>query len=363
MRKFYKGLVPICLLLCICMGLSVYALRIYWFYDRNDVEVINQLIEEAHLQIPKNVPERCDWFCTWSEKTPKKIVRLYQPDFIENRRVYETVDFSKLSGLVDLSWYTYKTKTLILPENIKSLSCEGSNIEEIDFSCAKNLKFIDCSGNNLRVLDLSGMTELEVLYCDNNQLKKLSLPDSKKLRFINCRENQLEEVLLPDSDFLEFVGCQQNQLTSLNVSHLLALKDLYCAHNQLSELDVTGLSALEYFDCSDNKITELTVQDLPNLHYLYCQNNPLRQLDIAHLPTLKMLYCSDERGRLYLNDGIEIVSFDYLSRMVTVKAESPDGKWLGGITGLPDGIELVNNTATFPMSWMVVELTPRFWEK
>ena len=59
---------------------------------------------------------------------------------------------------------------------------------------------------------------------------------------------------------------------------------------------------------------------------------------------------------------MKLISFDYPSRTVTVKAEPPAGKYLGGITGLPEGTEIIDNTATFQLTWSAVNLTPRYWD-
>ena len=69
MREWNNGLVIICLLLCICVGLTGYAVQTQFVYDQRDVAVINQLIEENNLNIPKNLPH--EWnngisIC-WSE--------------------------------------------------------------------------------------------------------------------------------------------------------------------------------------------------------------------------------------------------------------------------------------------------------
>ncbi len=362
MKQLYKGLVPFCIVLCVCLVLSAFALRTYWLYDRNDVEVINQLIEENNLEFDKNTPEDWKQFVKWNDNFPKRIVYMHQPDYTHERRSYNVVDFSNLTELKDLHWYVYKTNKLVLPENLERLSCNETEIDEIDFSRAAKLKSIECMRCNLKSLDLSGMTELEVLYCGENKLTRLNLSDCENLMWLHCRDNQLQELILPETaPYLSMMDCQNNQLKKLDVTGLTSVRDLHCSNNQLTALEVKNLSNLEWLTCDDNQITELTIENLPKLTHLYCKNNPLEELNIADVPSLEMLHCSEERGRIALNDGIELISFDYPSRTVTVKAEPPAGKWLGGITGLPEGTEIIDNTATFQLTWSVVDLTPRYW--
>ena len=194
MKQLYKGLVPLCVVLCVCLGLSAFALRTYWLYDRNDIEVINQLIAENNLDISQNVPEEWNYFVMWNDSFPKRIVYMHQPDYTTVRKSYDVVDFSGLTELTDLHWVVHKTNVLVLPENLEQLTCEESGLEEIDVSRAKKLKSINCIRNNLKSLDLSGMTELEMLYCGENQLTSLNLSESEKLRYLYCEDNQLQEL-------------------------------------------------------------------------------------------------------------------------------------------------------------------------
>ncbi len=361
MKQLYKSLVPLCVVLCVCLGLSDFALRTYGAYDKNDVAVIQQLIEKNNLDYPKYRPTEWDFMC-WSETMPKRIIYMHQPDYGHEKRSYDVVDFSELTELKDLRWYVYKTNTLILPENLELLSCNETEIDKIDFSRAKKLKSIQCMMNNLRSLDLLGMTELEILYCGENQLASLNLSDCENLRWLYCEGNQLLELVLPESAPLQMLNCHSNQLKEIDVTGLTSLRDLHCSNNQLTSLDISNLPNLEAVTCNDNQIVNLTAENLPKLTHLYCKNNPLEVLHIANLPALEMLHCSEERGRIVLHGGAELLSIDYPTRTVTVKAEPPAGKYLGGITGLPEGVEIVDNTATFQLTWSVVDLAPRYWD-
>lgn len=362
MKWLSKGLIPLCIVLCFCLGLSVFALRTYWLYDRNDVEVINQLIEENNLEFDKNTPEDWKQFVKWNDDFPKRIIDLWQPDYTHEIRVYDVVDFSELTELRKLHWTVYKTNVVITPANLIELHCEESGIEKIDTSKSQKLRTINCMGNNLKSLDLSEMKELEVLYCDANQLKKLNLSACENLLWLYCNDNQLKELILPKTAlYLSLINCQDNQLKKLDVTGCPRLRDLHCGNNQLEALELRDLPNLEFVSCDANQITGLTAENLPALTHLYCQNNPLEYLNICEVPSLEMLHCSEERGRIVLHDNIEFLSFDYPSRTATVKAEPPAGKWLGGITGLPEGTEIIDNTATFQLTWSVVDLTPRYW--
>lgn len=363
MKQLYKGLIPLCVVLCVCLGLSDFTLRTYGPYHHNDMKVIQRLIDENNLKYPKYQPSKWD-FLSWSETMPKRIVHMHQPDYVGEMRTYDIVDFSELSELKNLHWYVYKTNTLILPENLETLNCTESIIEEVDFSQSKKLKEIICARNNLKSLDLSGMAELEILHCYENQLTSLDLSECGKLRELYCEENQLEELILFESaPYLSRINCQNNQLKKLDVTDCPQLLDLHCGNNQLEALELRDLPNLEFVSCDANQITGLTAENLPALTHLYCKNNPLEELNIADVPSLEMFHCSEERGRIVLNDGIELISFDYPSRTVTVKAEPPAGKYLGGITGLPEGTEIVDDTATFQLTWSVVDLTPRYWDE
>lgn len=318
MKRRWKLGIAIVLLCCFAVAMAG-CFGQFFTYDRNDVAVINKIIEENELSIRKNKPS--EWnFVLWTEDKPKKIKGLLAPDIADGNSEFGVVDLSGLSGLEQVNWFTGKTKALILPETVMYVNCSSNGLEVLDCSLAKNLKELVCSENELAELDVTGLYYLEVLDCTDNQLQVLDLTDN------------------------------------------VQLLSLACGNNQLTELNVTALKQLTQLYCYQNEIMDLSVRDLPALEELYCYENPLERLELRNLPNLYTLHCSEERGRVRLGDGLMLVDFDYPARVITLKAEPPAGYFLGGITNLPEGVEIVDNTVQFQLPYSYYELTPRFWE-
>jgi len=303
------------IIVLLCFGIIMTGCTGFSVYDSKDVEVINTIIEENNLDIRKNTPSKWE-FVLWTEETPKRIKTLYQPQQI----AYGVVDLSDLDALEKLLWYSQKTDMLILPENVLDVNLNRAGIKNLDCSRAEKMEILECSGNELTELDLSAAKSLERLDCQYNQLISLDLKKCMNLRYLNC------------------------------------------AKNQLAVLNIDGLNKLETLYCCENDLAELIIIDLPKLESVDCKDNPLETFHISNVPALKALLCSNDRGRIQWTDGITFVSFDYPSRVITLNAEPPKGYFLGGITNLPEGVEIVDNTVQFQLPYSFYELTPRFWE-
>ncbi len=137
MPKKNNGLVMFCLLLCVCFGLAGYTIAVTPVYDQRDVAVINRLIEENDLDLPKNMPQEWDERIGigWSETYPKRIEWLW----FGAEQPVGTADLSDLQQLQSLSWHTV-TDTLILPENVEQVYCSYNQLKQLDCSKAKQLK-------------------------------------------------------------------------------------------------------------------------------------------------------------------------------------------------------------------------------
>ena len=360
MKQLYKGLVPLCIVLCVCLGLSAYVLRTYWLYDRNDVEVINQLIEENNLDYPKYQPSKWD-FVNWAQRENEPL-KAHGINFHSDLSI-PVADLSQLDNM-EYFWDESGTvETLLLPASAKTVRCRQGILKTLDCSRATALESLRCDGNQLTELDLSNAKMLDSLDCSDNQLTMLNITGLDALEEVKCEGNRLETLDLTGVSGLVRLDCDDNLLKELNCSEKKKLCEIECSNNQITELHLDGALNLKDLRCENNQLTKLRMADLPKLEYVRCAENPFKQVIVDNLPSLEYLNCSKERGRIVLYGGMKLISFDYPSRTVTVKAEPPAGKYLGGITGLPEGTEIVDDTATFQLTWSVVDLTPRYWDE
>ncbi len=314
MPKKNNGLVMICLLLCVCFGLAGYTIAVTPVYDQRDVAVINRLIEENDLDLPKNMPQ--EWEdCIgigWSETYPKRIEWLW----FGAEQPVGTADLSDLQQLQSLSWHTV-TDTLILPENVEQVYCSYNQLKQLDCSKAKQLKKLQCEGNQLTELDLSISKELELIAVNDNQLTRLTVQNLPNLTALHCQNNQLTELNLPDLPSLKILDCWANQLKQLQFKNVPKLESVWCYDNQLQELDTAELEGLINLRCEGNQLQQLSVKNLTQLERLTCYDNPLEQLQLENLPSLCYLDC----GRwpsMSLNGDVQLKSFDYETGKITV---------------------------------------------
>lgn len=354
MRKENNGLVMICLLFCICVGLTGYVVQTQLVYDQRDVAVINRLIAENNLDIPKNAPQKWTKILDirWSAEYPKRIEWLW---FCVGKPI-DTADLSDLQQLQSLSWRV-KTDTLILPEHVEEVDCTFTPLKRLDCSKAKHLKVIRCEGSQLSELDVSALKELEELTVNDNQLIRLIVQNLPKLHTLHCGGNQLTELNLQNLPALEVLDCSDNRLKQLHVTNMPKLSFLWCYGNQLQELDITGLYNLTSLRCEDNQLKQLVARDLPNLECLICNYNPLEELQLENLPALHSLDCGF-RGRLYLNETMQLTAFDYATRTVEVAVQPPVGKYLSSCEGLPGDVQIDGNIMRFTLTYQAVSPEP-----
>lgn len=314
MPKKNNGLVMFCLLLCVCFGLAGYTIAVTPVYDQRDVAVINRLIEENDLDLPKNMPQEWDdrIGIGWSETYPKRIEWLW----FGAEQPIGTADLSDLQQLQSLFWHTV-TDTLILPENVEQVYCSYNQLKQLDCSKAKQLKKLQCEGNQLTELDLSISKELELIAVNDNQLTRLTFQNLPNLTALHCQNNQLTELNLPDLPSLKILDCWANQLKQLQFKNVPKLESVWCYDNQLQELDTAELEGLINLRCEGNQLQQLSVKNLTQLERLTCYDNPLEQLQLENLPSLCYLDC----GRwpsMSLNGDVQLKSFDYETGKITV---------------------------------------------
>lgn len=352
MRKKNNGLMMICLLLCICTGMAGYTIGVTPIYDKQDIAVINRLIEENNLDRPKNAPNQWEDI-HWSDSQPKRIEWMW----LHTEQPIKVADLSGLSGLQELLWSSNGIDTLILPENVQQVYLSANQLKQIDCSKATNLRVLQLSHNQLTTLDVSGLLWLENLDVEGNQLTELTIQNLPQLESLNCMRNQLTELNLSVLPALQDLYCDKNQLEQLNLDAIPELKYLNCSENQLQELDTTKLINLTTLECSQNQLEQLTIQNLTRLEKLDCSNNSLEQLRLVNLPALRSLNCG-VRGRLYLDETMQLTAFDYATRTAEVTVQPPVGKYLSSCEGLPEDAQVDDNTMRFTLTYQAVSPEP-----
>ena len=107
---------------------------------------------------------------------------------------------------------------------IKTLSCGGNQISELDFSNNKEIERIGCSSNLITNLDLSNMESLTDLTCSDNPLKVLDVSNCKNLKELFFQNN-----INPDhqTEILNISGISNSVNCSFNGNHYSLIKKVY----------------------------------------------------------------------------------------------------------------------------------------
>ena len=165
---------------------------------------------------------------------------------------------------------------------LKNFNTDGDGM--ISDEEAKQITKIDV--NNMKIQSLEGieyMPNLKSLSCQSNQLNNLDLSKNAKLTELNCGHNQLEVLNVTACDSLTTLSCNNNQLTKLNIGGNIPLSQLNCSSNKLEVLDVSECTQLKSLNCSSNQLTTLSIRNSgANLTSLNCSSNQLKgELDIS----------------------------------------------------------------------------------
>ena len=164
--------------------------------------------------------------------------------------------------------YTLTAQEITIYGDVKTFSCDQSQLTSLIVSGCPTLTDLDCSDNQLTALDLSKNIALANLECSDNQLAALDLSKNVALTNIDCSGNQLTALDLSRNVAIMDLDCNENKLTKLNLSKNVVLQELECSRNQLTELQLPKSSMLSDIECYGNQIkgNEMTrlVNSLPD---------------------------------------------------------------------------------------------------
>lgn len=174
--------------------------------------------------------------------------------------------------------------------NLKSLNCEGNQINSVDLSGLSLLKKLKINNNQLSLLDVSTLPNLEQLYASANLINSFVTAPSANLKQIDLSNNSLTAINLNGLSNLQILKLNYNQLSAIDLSGLVALTGLSLNHNLLTQIDISSLTQLVQFDCSYNSISALpNLTNLTQLSQLDCSYNTISTIDFTGLSALQYL--------------------------------------------------------------------------
>lgn len=138
--------------------------------------------------------------------------------------------------------YTFEGRTYASLKDaakVRMISTSCGNIyslKGIDFFI--NVTHLTCENSELTELDLSKNINLEYLYCPNNKISTLDLSMNKKLIFVDCARNKLNNLNLAMNKDLKRLDCYNNELTTLDLSMCNKLTSLNCFDNLFKDKSI-----------------------------------------------------------------------------------------------------------------------------
>ncbi|MBI6118773.1 immunoglobulin domain-containing protein, partial [Salegentibacter maritimus] len=213
------------------------------------------------------------------------------------------VDFSDYDNLEHLFLSTNFNNSLtinaLLPNNqnsLKTLSCQGGNITNVNVSNflaleqlrlqttntqtiqlpqTNSLKDIRISNHLINTISFENAAMLETLYIQNksgSSPTNIDITKNSQLKVLVARSNHMTNIDVTQNSSLTNINVQSNQLTSLDVTENKVLEELTASYNMLSDIDVRQNILLRRLALSNNEIANLDVT----------QNRELQNLNIAN---------------------------------------------------------------------------------
>jgi len=176
---------------------------------------------------------------------------------------------------------------------LRSLICSNNNISDLDVTHNKTLNYLDASGNELSGLDTSKCTDLSVLNVSNNQITVIDLYNNLNLSTLTANDNHITFTDLTANKGLVTINLSGNNLVVLDVSNNTSLGSLDCSDNGLLFLNLS--KEITSLDCSNNELSALNLEGLTKLSSLDAADNNLYALDVATNTSLTSINASGNR--------------------------------------------------------------------
>ncbi|WP_343706454.1 T9SS type A sorting domain-containing protein [Flavobacterium sp.] len=153
--------------------------------------------------------------------------------------------------------------------NVLNFNFSFSGNVKIDISALKKLKTLFCNGLNLETINVNELSNLEALECGENKLTSLDISKLYDLRTLRCHQNDLTVINFGEIKNLQGIDCSNNPFVSADFSSLPKLINLIINNNRFLEslflkngstesvLNISGNPSLKYICSDDNQIIRI----------------------------------------------------------------------------------------------------------
>ena len=184
----------------------------------------------------------------------------------------ENIDLSSNKELKYLKIRAIKANSINLDQNLKLETLDvvlSENEKNLDLSHLTKLKSLKILSSGLKVVRLpNGVTSVDL---EQNKITDINIPSSVKE--LDLRTNNLTHIDLPEGIFSAFLS--NNKITDINIPS--TVKRLYMEYNNLTS--ITLPSGMEYASLSYNKIENVTLRG--SVETLTLENNNISHIDLV----------------------------------------------------------------------------------
>ena len=196
----------------------------------------------------------------------------------------ENIDLSSNKELKYLKIRAIKANSINLDQNLKLENVElylSPNEKNLDLSHLTNLKSLKSLWSGLKVVRLpNGVTSVDL---NQNKITDINIPSS--VTYLDLKINNLTHIDLPEG--IKHADLNENKITNINIPS--TVKMLYMTYNNLTS--ITLPSGMEVANLEHNKIENVTLRG--PVEALILENNNISHIDL--LEGIKILDLSDNK--------------------------------------------------------------------
>ena len=194
----------------------------------------------------------------------------------------ENIDLSSNKELKYLKIRAIKANSINLDQNLKLENVElylSPNEKNLDLSHLTNLKSLKSLWSGLKVVRLpNGVTSVDL---NQNKITDINIPSS--VTYLDLKINNLTHIDLPEG--IKHVDLNENKITNINIPS--TVKMLYMTYNNLTS--ITLPSGMEVANLEYNKIENVTLRG--PVEALILENNNISHIDLVEgIKSLNLRY-------------------------------------------------------------------------
>ena len=240
-------------------------------------------------------------------------------EYLEVKGLSDLTGIDKLTSLVQLSLYNYKSKTIDVSKCSKLVSLRIESAKNLtSFKAPKSITDLYCYDTKISKINLNNLTNLEKFEFTDGKITKLDLKKNKKLVYLDVQWNKLTSLNVKNCRKLEYLGASDNKkLKSIDVSKNTKLRELDITNTAVSSLNLKKNTKLTNLYTRNTKIKSLNLSKNKKLEVIGL-NSKIKKLNLKKYNKLGIIIDVKRGKSVNLNNYIgKGYTVDYADTVVT----------------------------------------------